>query len=65
MNYKINMFSYNDDIFADVNVWIDDGGVDNGAFADEDVVTDLKGKERNTETKKNPDRDKDRKEIFC
>ncbi len=43
-----NIFSYYDDIFADVNVGIDDGGVNDGAFADEHVVADLKGKEGNS-----------------
>ncbi len=47
-----NTFAYNDDIFADVNVRVDDGGVDDGAFPDEYVVADLKREEGNAETQK-------------
>ena len=39
--------TYNDDILSDVDVGVDDGGVDDGVLADEDVVADLKRKEGN------------------
>ena len=48
MNEKIGykqQKTYNDDILSDVDVGVDDGGVDDGVLADEDVVADLKRKE--------------------
>ena len=37
--------TYDDHVLADVDVGAGDGGVDDGALADEDVVPDLEGEE--------------------
>jgi len=41
--------THDDDILPDIDVGVDDGGVDDGPFANVDVVADLKRKEGNTE----------------
>ena len=43
--------TYDDNVFADVNVGIDDSRVDNGALADENVVADLEGEKGHSEVK--------------
>ena len=37
--------TYNDDIFPNVDVRVDDGSVDDGSFTDENVIANLKGEE--------------------
>ena len=44
--------TYNDNVFTDVDVWIDDSSVDDGTFTDENVIANLKGEKRDT-VKKN------------
>ena len=40
--------TYNDNVFTDVDVWIDDSSVDDGTFTDENVIANLKGEKRDT-----------------
>ena len=40
--------TYNDNVFTDVDVWIDDSGVNDGTFTDENVIANLKGEKRDT-----------------
>ena len=41
--------THDDDILPDIDVGVNNGGVDDGPFANVDVVADLKRKEGNTE----------------
>ena len=45
------MVSYNDNILSNVDVGVDDSRVDDGPFADENVITDLQREKCNTEKK--------------
>ena len=43
------MVSYYNDILSNVDVGVDDSRVDDGPFADENVITDLQWEKCNTE----------------